>query len=324
MANRNQVLSETIIRAWNKGETGFYIQTSGSTGEPKSIMLEREKIIWSAKQTAIFLGILPTDSIYCCLPVTRVGGWMQVARALVWNTPLKVVEPSSNPLLNYTGNYTITSLTPAQLYTILENPESRQMLNRFRIVLIGGGDVSKNLEHQVSGMNPVFYHTYGMTETYSHIAMRKFNFETQFKPLPETELKLNASDCLCIKNYLTNQEWLETNDMAKLSPQGFEILGRADNVINSGGIKIRAEEIEKMLTNQLDLPEGSFFYASKPDDKFGEKPVLIINKKKLQSLPAWEHLFADFPYSKPREIIYLEDFIYTETGKIQRKNTLQK
>lgn len=321
-SNRNRLLADTIVRAWSMGETGFFIQTSGSTGEPKGMILEKEKIIWSCKKTAEFLGVLPTDSILCCLPVNRVGGWMQVARSLVWNMNLMVVEPASDPFLHYSGNHSIVSLTPMQLFTILQTPASREKLNRFRIVLIGGGEVSSTLENGVLGMRPDFYHTYGMTETYSHIALRKMNRDSAFFPLPQTEIKLNAQDCLCIKNFLTNNAWLETKDMAKLQGNGFIVLGRADNMINSGGMKILAEEMEKMLSANLQLPVGSFFYAGLPDVKFGQKPVLVVNKKLVQSLPPWESIFENHRYAKPKEIIFLDDFIYTKTGKIQRQKTL--
>ncbi len=322
MVNRNKLLADNLMRAWNKGETGYFIQTSGSTDLPKSMMLEREKAIWSCQKTANFLGISSADSIFCCLPVNRISGWMQVARALVWNIPIVVHEPSSNPFLNYHENCSIVSLTPMQLFDILQNQESKNRLNKFRIVLVGGGDIDIHLEHNLQGLGPIFYHTYGMTETYSHIAMRRMNLESEFTVIPGNEIQLNADNCLCIRNFITDNQWLETKDLATIHNQHFKINGRINNVVNSGGIKIQAEAIEKLLSEKLNLPEGSIFYFGKKDERLGQKPALAVNKKRIPHLPDIDNLFGEMSYAKPREIVYKNDFVYTETGKIQRSQTL--
>lgn len=318
----NQDKAAAFLKLWDQGQDIFEVFTSGSTGEPKAIHLHRRAMESSATITGKFLGITSEDSIHCCLPADKTGGFMQLVRSRVWNIPVKVTEAERNPLLNgVKGN--IISLTPMQLHAVLENKVSANNLNLYRIVLIGGGDMNEETEKLLVDFQPVFYHTYGMTETCSHIAMRKCNSEKYFRALPGIETGLNESGCLTIRGSVTNGQWIETNDLAEIHDDGFLIMGRADQMINSGGIKIQPESVEKFLCDTLNLPENSIMLAGLPDKVYGQLPVLFVNKK-MVSNPL--DLDFDFPvkYSKPRAVYYLDELVYTSTGKLNRQASLEK
>lgn len=312
--------AELFLKNWDSGQTFFEVKTSGSTGPPRSILLSRSAMEASALITGRALQIRNTDSIHCCLPVEKTAGFMQLVRSRVWQIPIVVDEPSKNPLLNGArGN--IVSLTPMQLHAVMHNPVSADILNLYRIVLVGGGDIHTKTEKMTAHFRPVFYHTYGMTETCSHIALRKLNDEKVFHTLPGIETGLNSDGCLTICGTVTDGAVLHTRDMARFENGGFVILGRVDFVINSGGIKIHPEMIEKIIENENQIPENSIIIAGKKDAEYGEIPVLLVNKKLVQNAVKTELNYPE-KYAKPRAQYLLEDFVYTDTGKINRAETL--
>ncbi len=311
-----------LLQQWQSGQAAFTVSSSGTTGVPKPFILKRNLIELSCRLTANALGIDAQDRIYCCLPLDKVGGMMQLFRAMVWNIPIDVVQASANPLLHYTGDASIVSLTPMQLGLVLQNHESKAALKRFRLVLLGGAGLSAELEAELQHWeNPLFYHTYGMTETYSHIALRQAGKETAFRFILPTETDTDASGRFRFSNELTENQWLQTNDCANILPDGrFIITGRADNIINSGGIKIQPEAVEAMIATHSGLKENTFFCAGLPDSVLGEKLVLVLpegtNPPDLAAIP-----FAN-AYLRPKEIVFRKTFLFTETNKLKRRETL--
>jgi O-succinylbenzoic acid--CoA ligase len=311
-----------LLQQWQSGQAAFTVSSSGTTGVPKPFILKRNLIELSCRLTANALGIGAQDRIYCCLPLDKVGGMMQLFRAMVWKIPIDVVQASANPLLHYTGDASIVSLTPMQLGLVLQNHESKAALKRFRLVLLGGAGLSAELEAELQHWeNPLFYHTYGMTETYSHIALRQAGKQTAFRFILPTETDTDASGRFRFRNELTENQWLQTNDCANILPDGrFIITGRADNIINSGGIKIQPEAVEAMIATHSGLKENSFFCAGLPDPVLGEKLVLVLpegtNPPDLAAIP-----FAN-AYLRPKEIVFRKTFLFTETNKLKRRETL--
>jgi O-succinylbenzoic acid--CoA ligase len=200
--------------------------------------------------------------------------------------------------------------------------ESKAALKRFRLVLLGGAGLSAELEAELQHWEkPLFYHTYGMTETYSHIALRQAGKETAFRFILPTETDTDASGRFRFRNELTENQWLQTNDCANILPDGrFIITGRADNIINSGGIKIQPEAVEAMIATHSGLKENTFFCAGLPDSVLGEKLVLVLpegtNPPDLAAIP-----FAN-AYLRPKEIVFRKTFLFTETNKLKRRETL--
>jgi o-succinylbenzoate---CoA ligase len=314
-----QEQAQAFFEKWDSEQNSFGISTSGSTGRPKEIVLTRKQMEASANATGLKLGIVSNDVIHSCLPIDKIGGLMNLVRSRVWNIPVHISTPEANPV-QHGAKGSIISLTPYQLYHILQHPHSTGILNEYRIVLIGGSDLDPKLEEQLKTLKPDFYHTYGMTETCSHIALRRCNTEHTFTPLPGVKIALNEHHCIRIKGPMTNEKWLDTHDLVELVEQGFAMTGRADSVINSGGIKIQPEKVESFLIKANHLPHHAIMCHGMPDAKLGQKVVILINNK------IWPHpveLHHEYPniYWKPRNTIFLPDFVFTETGKLNRKAT---
>lgn len=313
--------AELFFEAWDNQKELFTIYSSGSTGAPKPISLERKWMIWSAEQTAAALKPKPGERLYCCIPVSKVGGLMMLVRSRVWNQEIIVVEPSANPLL-HPVDADMVSLSPMQLFQVLQNNISIRNLNRFREVLIGGGEISPRLESMIKNLqtDTVFRHSYGMTETYSHIALRTVKGQSSsvwFKPFPSVNVSIGHDDTALIKTPFC-ETGLKTNDIIRLNDNGeFMVRGRKDFIINSGGIKLQAEEIEKAIKEHLN-PDFDIIISSVKDDALGNKLVLVCEGDKKIAAHDLYFLSQISKYAIPKIIISLEEFPRNAGGKTDR------
>ncbi len=236
----NEVLE--FLQKWRTQEC-FQITTSGSTGVPKIITHSKECMQNSAEMTGNFFGFEKGNSALLCLPVDKIGGMMLLVRAIVWRLKLYTLSPKLTLDLDKIPAVDFASLLPAQaLYNFSK-------LGRIKTVLLGGATVSTALFEQIQGHSSHFFHSYGMTETISHIAICDLQKEqNNYHILPDVEVATNAENCLQISSSKLGVEMLQTNDIVRFtSDNSFQFLGRLDNVINSGGLKIIAEEIEKQI-----------------------------------------------------------------------------
>lgn len=301
------------------------VRTSGSTGAPKNLKIKKQAMVNSAIATGDFFNLKPGDKAYHCLPSNFIAGKMMLVRAIILGLELDVVEPKSLPVSNSKKNYHFCALTPMQLKNFTKN------LKHFKTVIVGGGKVSKSIIQSIQNSNCNVYETYGMTETVSHIAVKKLNnFNKKavheapveascFKALPHIVLSVDNRGCLVIEAPYLLEKKIETNDLVKLHSQTtFEWLGRYDNVINSGGIKLFPEQIEEKLQNKI---TNRFFIASKPDDTLGEKTILIVEGNANIEDEIFESLDT---FEKPKEVFNIVKFHETKSGKIQREKTLKQ
>ena len=312
---------------WIDNETMIQVRTSGSTGIPKTIVLEKQHMVNSALATGKFFNLKAGDSALLCLSGEYIAGKMMLLRAMVLGLELDLVEPSSTPLLGVNKSYDFCAMVPLQL----EN--SLAQINSIKTVIVGGAPMSKTLKDKIQNVKTSIYETYGMTETITHIAVKKINLdktvssdgvENFFETLPNITIQKDDRNCLVIKAPDLNSAPIITNDMVNLiSDTEFEWLGRYDNIINSGGVKLIPEQIELKLVSIL---KNRFFVAGIPDEQLGQKLILLVEKEghdpklsgKIKSLETLEK------YEVPKDILFLESFIETVNGKISRKNTLQQ
>lgn len=313
-----------FLKHWkSEDNTLFKVSTSGSTGKPKEIVLEKKWMIWSAQQTIQTLD-LNEEKILCCLPLQSVGGLMMLARAAYLQCEATILEPSIRPLKKITleHDFTFVSLTPLQIHTILENQEDTEKLSRFKNVLIGGASLPLEIEEKLQSFTNNFWHSFGMSETYSHIALRKvngINKQSSFYPFKGVNVLKEQDDSLTI-GVPFYKELLYTNDIIELrEDNSFVIVGRKDFIINSGGMKINPEELEENIIKSGILGPNCFVISSLQDKLLGQKIVLVHTIPNLDKKSLVEKLRLNFkPSLVPKEIVYFNQLPFTHSGKISR------
>lgn len=314
----------SFINDWHSSADYIIINTSGSTGIPKSIKLPK-KVMWqSALRTIAYFDLKNSDKLLLNLSCSFIAGKMMVVRALAGKTNLKVVAPTTNFSFLENETFDFGAMVPNQVQKILENKNGKTLLQNIKNLIVGGSSIDTALCSQIENLTNRIVSTYGMTETASHVALRELTgkFKSEYYTcLSDIKVTLNNKDCLVFKIPEFN-EIIETNDIGSLiSQNSFKIIGRADSVINSGGIKFMPEVIENKLSI---ITKRRLVITSKPDTKLGERIVLVIegnNSKKLTG----EILKAEFldAYEIPKEIFYLKNFPETKNGKIKR-NEIKK
>jgi O-succinylbenzoic acid--CoA ligase len=315
----------SFCKAWLNNQNEFRINTSGSTGTPKEVVLKREAMEASARMTIKALQLKPNGTALVCLDTKYIAGQMMIVRSLLSDMKMIAVEPSSNPLLSIDQPIEFAALVPYQLEAILD--QSPQKLNQIQCAIIGGAAVSNSLQKKTQKTLCDLYATYGMTETISHVALRRLNGSNKqdyFEALSNIHLRLDERGCLCIRaNHLDDE--IITNDVVELIGENkFHWLGRIDNVINSGGVKIIPEKIEAVFEKIFDENKikNRFFIVGIPDEKLGERLSLIIEGNSLEK-SLQEKILSEAgknlsKYEVPKELTFINKFKETKTGKIIR------
>ncbi|WP_194973771.1 AMP-binding protein [Aquiflexum lacus] len=325
--------SFSFCQQWLKGVESFELKTSGSTGKPKKIQVSRKQMEISAAATKAFLNIDSESTLLCCLNTEMVAGKMMLVRAMEWNADLVLVKPKENPLekLWYESRIDFTAMVPLQVQACLSDETTKPKLKSIRTLIIGGAPSSGSLKEKIVEEDINAYQTFGMTETVSHIALAPITKgELVFETLPGVSIGTDEDGRLWISAGMASEEKLQTNDIVELfNNSQFKWLGRADFTINSGGIKIQPEVLEPQLSPFIinhfgDVP---FFVFAKHDEKLGQKLLLIleceiIEASKIKSFQ--NDLRANLiNYLVPKEVLVLDKFTRTESGKINRLETIK-
>ena len=320
---------EEFLAEWHNDCPTVLVHTSGSTGSPKPMLVEKRRMEDSARITCQFLGLKPCDTALLCMSLDYIAGKMMVVRALTCGLKLIAVKPCGCP--EWEGDVDFAAMVPIQVYNLLQTEEGRNRLKTIKHLIIGGGAVDEAMARELKTFPNAVWSTYGMTETLSHIALRRLSgpeASEWYTPFEGVTLSLNEDNCLVIDAPAVHDGPLITNDIAELEltsihhppstihhPIRFRILGRKDNVICSGGIKIQIEEVERLLRPHLSAP---FMITKRPDKKFGEQVVLLTESKDIDNvvdicqrvLPKYWH---------PRSYLHINQLPMTETGKPARK-----
>lgn len=312
-----------FLDEWFDESPTLRVFTSGSTGTPKELFVRKEQMMNSARITCEALHLQKGDKVLLCMPLRYIAGKMVVVRALVAGLELIVREPSGHPLADVHEHLRFAAMIPLQVFNSLSVPQEAERLEDTEILIIGGGAIDKQLETALQKMKNAVYSTYGMTETLSHIALRRLNgpqASERYKPFPSVSLSQSADHTLIIHAPQVCDETLVTNDVVELFPDGtFQIVGRKDNIINSGGIKIQTECVEKTLRSIISV---NFALTAVPHPKFGEALVLLVEKDKDKTIgldELAEEIKSVLPkYQQPKQILWIDALPLTQTGKISR------
>lgn len=331
---------DEFLAEWNNSDNRIRVQTSGSTGVPKVMWVEKRRMLASARITCDFLGLTAGDKALLCMPLDYIAGKMMVVRALERDLHLVQVKPSNHPLASLTDeDIRFAAMVPSQVFCTLQVEEERARLACVRDIIIGGGAITRELQNAINAFCQEhhgcrFWSTYGMTETLSHIALRRLDGDAAsqwYTPFDSVSVSANADGCLVINAPLVHDGVLVTNDIVEIRPDGsFRVKGRRDNVICSGGIKLQIEEIEEKLRPYIALP---FCITKRKDEKFGEVAVLLLacgKKEKAESDvdPALQSMLDNAflhlsKYERPKHIQCVEAIPMTGTGKIDRAGCMK-
>lgn len=312
--------TDEFLEEWNSGSDRVLVHTSGSTGAPKPMWVEKRRMVASAITTCRFLGLKAGDTALLCMPLDYIAGKMMVVRAAVCGLRLIDVPPTGHPLAGLDSAPTFAAMVPMQVFNSLRVPEERRLLGHIRHLIIGGGAIDNAMAAELAGFGNAIWSTYGMTETLSHIALRRLSgpeASQWYTPFDGVRVSLSPEGCLVIDAPDVCATTLTTNDIARLAPDGrrFCIIGRKDNVICSGGIKIQAEEVERLLAPHISTP---FMITKRKDPKYGEAVVLMVQTQ--DTAEAVKACQAALPkYWQPRHIMPVSHIPTTETGKPARK-----
>lgn len=302
-------------------------KTSGSTGDPKIIELTRDAMLHSAKNTIDFFEITEGSNLLLCLPVDFIAGKMMIVRAIAAKANLVIADTVSNPLISFVSKkikLDFAAFTPFQVAAIVQEPVTASIFESINTVIIGGGEIPVQLEKKLTGFKNKIYSTYGMTETITHIAVRKVGTPI-YKAFKGIRLGQDVRECMTIEaDYLP--EKIITNDIVSFEgPFEFIFKGRFDHVINSGGIKIHPESVESKIN---DLFIDRYFITAQPHPELGQQVVLVIEGNELDSttLNLLKNSLNEAldRYEVPKKILFVPEFKMTSTGKIDRLTTLKQ
>ena len=317
-----------IVNWFNPEPATISVFTSGSTGAPQKIQHTKAAMMYSAQQTCTALKLMPGSTALLCLPVNKISGIMMVVRSICNKMKLVCIKPSTTPLdeLPEKPNIDFAAFTPMQFHGITKSYSNFKKAEHIRKIILGGEDVRAELLDNILRLQSEVYITFGMTETISHIALKRLNGPTcdkNFKVLPGISVFKDERNCMVIEAPLLGQPHLVTNDVVSIEgPNEFKWLGRIDNVINSGGVKIYPEEIEQQLLKAIEAP---YFISSKPKKSGGEKLILVLEKNALKPEEKQELRDAFNALEKlhrPAQVMLVPHFTRTANGKIKRKESV--
>ena len=307
-------------------KASYTVFTSGSTGTPKEIVLTKAQVLASIQKTKNFLQLEKGDLSFICLSANYIAGKMMWLRSYVIGMDVMMVAPKANPLegIDITQRIDFAAFVPMQLQCIIEQtPDKLALLQDAKAILIGGAPISAYQQKLFEQVKAPLFQTYGMTETVSHIAMKKLNSQNKYYTLLNgVEAKVDERSCLCIRADVSKGEYLSTNDRVILHGHNqFEWLGRVDNVVNTGGVKIQLEALEEKI-GRLFYAMGyydRFFVSSVADDRLGQKLILYVEGEEKDILTSLKMKLSKFEL--PKEVFFKKTFCLTSSGKIDRKQT---
>lgn len=305
-----------FINQWINNKNYINVETSGSTGKPKSIKILKEHMLESAKMTCSYFNLHENHNALLCLSAKHIGGIMMIVRAIFSKMNLIIVNPNANPLKNTRIPIDFVAMVPYQVSKTID--KNLDKLQKVKNLLIGGGTINYSLEKKLKLNKINAFHTFGMTETISHIAIRDILEGNIFNCLEGINISKNENECLIIEAPKIGQRKLQTNDIIEqINSKSFIWKGRKDFAIESGGLKMHPEIIEQKLAPFINK---RFIVSALPDINLNNKLILIIEGK--INIP--KQLFDVLDkYEQPKEVFFITKFIETESGKINRLKTTE-
>ncbi len=307
--------TDRFIAEWNNNEDFIIAHTSGSTGKPKEIRLPKSDMLKSAVATCRYFSIDSSSVLVCPLSADYIAGKMMIIRAIVSGAELFMEQPSNRPCATAYPPVDLLPVVPSQAKSLIERCADGLTVKN---VIVGGAPVAPELERELAQAPFDAYATYGMTETCSHVAVRKLGNQI-YEALPGIGFSTDAGNCLTISAPSFSFRSLQTNDIVDLIDEThFKWLGRRDNVIITGGLKVIPESVEERVRDIIAGRE--FYFTGREDPKWGQAVIMVVEgtddsiapeiiRQMSLRLKKWE---------MPKEIIFKPEFERTSSGKIIR------
>ena len=307
---------EQFVAEWLNEMPFVEAHTSGSTGKPKRITLLKSDMIASAKATCEYFNITDNSLLVCPLSPSYIAGKMMIVRSIVSGAELLMPTPSNRPEISTDSRISLLAVVPSQIDGIMA------YCDRVDNLLIGGASVSEIMENRLRTLDCESYVSYGMTETCSHVALRRIKDNDRlYRAMPGVTFDIDDRECLVINAPHLSIGMVVTNDIVKLhNSTSFEWLGRIDNVINTGGMKVLAEDVERRLSTLLDMP---FYIAGEEDPKWGTRVTLHIEKERTEAdAQKIDDLCRETlrPHERPKKIYFHAALNRTSSGKLKRQD----
>jgi O-succinylbenzoic acid--CoA ligase len=306
------------------------VATSGTSGAPKLVELGADAIRWSALATSAALGAGPGDRWLCCVPVHGVAGLAVLARA--WHTGLPVaVHERFDPaaVRAAAGRATLVSLVPAMLRRLLAAGDEAA---RFRRVLLGGGPVPADLVEEATRRGVKLVRTYGLTETFGGMAHDGHPLDGAQVRIGDPEGEIMVRGPMLFRRYrgdpartaaVLADGWLRTGDLGRVGPDGrLTVLGRADDLVISGGVNVHPDEVEAVLATHPGVAEAAV--AGRPDPEWGQRVAAFVVPRDPARPPTLDELRA-FTRRRlaaakaPRELLLVPALPRSPSGKLLRR-----
>ena len=313
---------KNFTKEWFNDKDFINVHTSGSSGNPKWIKHSKASVVKSAQLTLDYFGLKEGHKMLLCLPTRFIAGKLMFVRAEQANLEIEIIAPTSNPFKDIKSKIDFIAVTPHQLIEGLNHDP--QNVDHVKTILIGGGPISADLLKRIGSLRSSCFHSYGMTETITHIAIKRLNginSSSEYKALPGVRFSTDDQGALVIHAEHLDESPLLTNDMVSLNTKtSFEYLGRMDHMINSGGIKLNPEQIEQKISSIITRP---FLIASEKNNTFGEQLILLVEGNEGELLDIRERIAVKLKgVEMPKAIYAVNEFSRTENGKLKRKEII--
>ena len=306
-----------FIMDWMDKEDHINVKTSGSTGDPKIIQISKQAMVNSAIRTGDFFDVQIGDTALHCLPADFIAGKMMLVRAMILGLSLDLVQPTAQPMKDVYSSYDFVAMTPMQAH------HSLGRLHQIKTLIIGGAPIYPELNEKLVSFHDNCYETYGMTETITHIAASKLSVPKKpFHALDGIHLEVDREGCLVVDAPDITDQLIHTNDLVEMHDEKtFTYLGRRDNVINSGGIKISPEVVEQKLAHHIRFP---FFLFGIADEVLGQKLIMVVEGNDDQSEEVEKKMAACEALDKFEvpKALYFVSGILRNNGKYLRAKTV--
>ena len=305
--------------------------TGGTSGEPKSVFHGEDSLASAVRMLIDRVGEEPYNT-FCCLPLNHVSGWMQVERAI--RSKGTVLFGNYRDLLDKEFRKLIQkcwiSLVPTQFELLSKSTNALSNLRESRGVLIGGSRLSSKLEEIAQNEDIPLNPCYGMSETAGLITLlESHNFLNRKRgvgeclknvkiKIVENQIQLR-SPSLCYGvdgNRCKNNTWFKTNDLGKYIPgTGYNIMGRIDRCIITGGEKVFPELVERLITEYPSVDQC--FLHGEEDSFWGQKVVVYLVMNQVSKL---KHIQKEtkkklLSYEFPKEWRVVDQLPLCDLGK---------